>query len=324
MGGLQGPVIIYVPAYPINLTPLWVALDRGFFREEGLDVRVEEVFNPQGEHPRFRWRREGTIVFSSPAGSGPFRAVLEKRDRSDLEINVISVANRTAHVMVVRPEIKDHVALRGRRIGADFKGGSGIDAKIALRHFGVDPSELTWVDSRGKPPDTERYRLGLFERGELDAVCCDPPHWNDAVAMGGHRLTSARDLLVLPEAGIGTTADVIEQRPEVVSGVVRAVVRGAEFARLNREETLDCITRHNTRVTRNVAAALWIETHNDWVPLTEIGPYQKKVEIYTREWDLPPRPVHAYYTFSFLKDALRDLRLLRTWDPALDATSDGA
>ena len=77
-----------------------------------------------------------------------------------------------------------------------------MDARIVLRHFGVDPrTEVTFVDSRGQPPDTERYRLALFEKGELDAVCCDPPHWNIAVNMGGRRLTSARDLFVLPEAG---------------------------------------------------------------------------------------------------------------------------
>jgi ABC-type nitrate/sulfonate/bicarbonate transport system substrate-binding protein len=319
VGTVRAPVVVFVPAFPINLTPLWVALDKGFFREEGLEVEVAAVFRAPGEHPRFQWRREGRLVFASPCGSGPFRSILEGRDRSDQEINVLSVARHTAHVLVVRPEIADHAALRGRRIGADFKGGSGIDAKIALRHFGVDPAELTWVDSRGQPPDTERYRLALFDRGELDAVCCDPPHWNEAVAMGGRRLTSARDLLELPEAGIGTSPEVIERHPDVVRGMVRAVLRGVEFARQNREETLDCVLRHDPRMTRERAAEVWTICHDDWVPPTTPGPYERKVEIYTREWNLPPRPIHAYYNFTFLKEAMHDLRLLRSWDPALDA-----
>ncbi len=138
-------------------------------------------------------------------------------------------------------EHRRSVQLKGKRLGADRKGGSSIDATIVLRHFGVDPDDVTWVDSRGKPPDTERYRLSLFEKGELDAVCCDPPHWNIAVRMGGRRLTSARDLYALPEAGLSTTIDVIEEKPELVLAMVRATLRGAEFARLNRKETIDCI-----------------------------------------------------------------------------------
>lgn len=114
-----------------------------------------------------------------------FRSVREKRGPEDTDINVISIADCTAHVFVAQPNIEDPSQLKGKRLGADRKGGSSIDATIVLRHFGVDPDDVTWVDSRGKPPDTERYRLSLFEKGELDAVCCDPPHWNIAVRMGG-------------------------------------------------------------------------------------------------------------------------------------------
>ena len=86
-----------------------------------------------------------------------------------------------------KPYVKDVVDLKGRKIAGDLKGGSSMDAKMVMRHFGVDPEkDVTWIDSRGKPPNTERFRLALFEKGEVDAVCCDPPHWNIAVQMGGH------------------------------------------------------------------------------------------------------------------------------------------
>jgi hypothetical protein len=248
-----------------------------------------------------------------------FRSVREKRGPEDTDINVISIANCTAHVFVAQPDIEDPRDLKGKRLGADRKGGSSIDATIVLRHFGVDPDDVTWVDSRGKPPDTERYRLALFEKGELDAVCCDPPHWNIAVRMGGHRLTSARDLYALPEAGLSTTIDVIEQRPELVLAMVRATLRGAEFARLNRNETIDCILRHQIHVSHELAEIAWDEDHNDWGPVLDMSAYERKVEIYTREWNLPDYPVAKYYRFDFLKQALRELKLLRSWDPALDA-----
>lgn len=321
MGAWQEKIIIFGPAFPLNLTPIWVAYDKGFFREEGLDVELRPLPGvPDNQHPRFQWRRQGYLVFQSPAGSPPFRSVRENRPPEDAEINVVSLANRTAHVFVARPEIEDPSQLRGKRLGADNKGGSSMDAKLVLRHFGLDPDrDLTWVDSRGKPPDTERYRLELFRKGEIDAVCCDPPHWNIAVQMGGRRLTSARDLYVLPEAGLSTSPLVIEQHPHVVKGMVRAALRGAEFARLNREETIDCILRHNTHINRELASLAWEEDHNDWGPVLDYAAYQRKVDLYTSEWRLPPRPVEAYYDFRFLKQALEELQLLRAWDPAMDA-----
>jgi ABC-type nitrate/sulfonate/bicarbonate transport system substrate-binding protein len=319
MTSFSEKVVIYGPAFPMNLTPLWVAHDKGFFREEGLDVSLVGVLGiPDSQHPRHQWRKDGKVVFASPGGSPMFRSVRENRAPEDADINVISIANCTAHVFVARPDIQDPSQLKGKRLGADRKGGSSVDAIIVLRHFGVDPDDVIWVDSRGKPPDTERYRLALFEKGELDAVCCDPPHWNIAVRMGGRRLTSARDLYPLPEAGLSTTIDVIEQKPELVLAMVRATLRGAEFARLNREETVDCILRHQTHVSREMAAIAWEQDHNDWGPVLDISAYERKVRIYTSEWNLPEHSVAKYYRFDFLKQALDELKLLRSWNPALD------
>lgn len=316
-------VVIFGPALPLNLAPIWVAYDKGFFREEGLDVELRPVQGiPDSQHPRFQWRREGKIVFQSPGGSPPFRSVLENRDPSDAEINVISIANRTAHVFVARSDIKDPSELKGKRLGGDLKGGSSIDAKVVLRHFNLDPErDVTWVDSRGKPPNTERYRLELFEKGELDAVCCDPPHWNLAVKMGGRKLTSCRDLFPLPEAGFSTSPVVIAEKPQVVKGMVRSILRGAEIARLSKEETLDSILRHNHFINREMGGIAWDEIHNEWGPVLDMESYRRKVEIYTREWKLPPKPVEAYYNFRFLKEALEELHLLRSWEPAMDVAA---
>ena len=77
---------------------MWVAHDKGFFKEEGLDVDLRPVQGiPDSQHPRHQWRKDGAIIFQSPGGSPPFRSVLENRDHIDGEVNVVSIANRTAH-----------------------------------------------------------------------------------------------------------------------------------------------------------------------------------------------------------------------------------
>ena len=159
-------IVVFGPALPLNIAPMWVAYDKGFFKEEGLDVDLRPVQGiPDSQHPRHQWRKDGAIIFQSPGGSPPFRSVLEKRDHIDGEVNVVSIAHRTAHVFVAKPYIKDVPDLKGKKIAGDLKGGSSMDAKMVMRHFGVDPDkDVTWIDSRGKPPNTERFRLGLLDR----------------------------------------------------------------------------------------------------------------------------------------------------------------
>jgi NitT/TauT family transport system substrate-binding protein len=317
---LNEKIVVFGPALPLNLAPMWVAYDKGFFKDEGLDVDLRPVQGiPDSQHPRHQWRKDGAIIFQSPGGSPPFRSVLENRDQIDGEVNVVSIANRTAHVFVAKPYVKDIPDLKGKKIAGDLKGGSSMDAKVVLRHYGLDPEkDLTWIDSRGQPPNTERFRLALFDKGEVDAVCCDPPHWNIAVQMGGHALTSCRDLFAIPEAGFSTSPAVIAEKPVVVKRMVRAILRGTAVARVSKEETLDSILRHNHYITRELATLAYDEVHKEWGPVLDYEAYQRKVDFYTSEWKLPKKPVSDYYNFKYLKQALDELGMLRSWDPRMD------
>jgi len=126
----------------------------------------------------------------------------------------------------------------------------------------------------------------------------------------------------LPEAGISTSPIVIDEKPELVKKMVRCILRGSELARLNKEEALDSILRHNPHINREMASIAWDEVHTEWGPVLEMEAYRRKVDIYTREWNLPTKPVAAYYNFRFLKEALEELGLLRSWDSAMDSAAN--
>jgi hypothetical protein len=51
--------------------------------------------------------------------------------------------------------------------------------------------------------------------------------------------------------------------------------------------------------------------------------YQRKVDIYISEWNLPKKPVRAYYKLKYFKEALDELSVLYSWDPKMDL-KDGA
>src|SRR5262247_3347212 len=110
----------------------------------------------------------------------------------------------------------------------------------------------------------------------------------------------------------------IAEKPFVVKGMVRAILRGTAVARVSKEETLDSILRHNHYITRELATLAYDEVHKEWGPVLDFDAYQRKVDIYTSEWNLPKKPVSDYYNFKYLKEALEELGMLRSWDPKMD------
>ena len=156
MTSFSEKVVIYGPAFPMNLTPLWVAHDKGFFREEGLDVTLEAVLGiPDAQHPRHQWRKEGKIVFASPGGSPMFRSVREKRGPEDSDINVISIANYTAHIFVAQPHIEDPSQLKGadnRTFPGRYHNDLRVDADIVAMYRGfLESDERTAFTRPGSP-----------------------------------------------------------------------------------------------------------------------------------------------------------------------------
>jgi hypothetical protein len=53
-------------------------------------------------------------------------------------------------------------------------------------------------------------------------------------------------------------------------------------------------------------------------PVLYFDAYQRKVDFYTKEWNLPEKPVSDYYNFKYPKEALDELDMLGSWDSKMD------
>ncbi|MBI2985161.1 MAG: ABC transporter substrate-binding protein [Deltaproteobacteria bacterium] len=304
-------IVMTAPAFTMNVCAHWVAMDKGFFQEEG--IKVNFVFTDIPFHMSTGWETKfpNQPVFQAPGGSPPFNTHREGKTQLT---NVISIQDHPGHHLLSRPGITEGAGLKGKKLIASLRGASYIDARIALRHYGVDPDkDVVWTASEEVPPDTERSRIDALARGEVDGVSAGPPHWVMAIKMGCTKLISARDLVQWPDDGLVTTRDVIEKHPDVCKAVVRALMRGTEFVRMNKEETLDVFLRHNTFVDRDTAAACYDVIHNDWCVCTDMSLYRKKIEYYCKEYGLEPKPFDSYYEMRFVREALEELKLLRSW-----------
>ena len=297
-------ITIIAPAFTMTAAPHWTALDKGFFQEEGIKVNLRYNFGHA-----FKWQGDipGEIVFDAPGGGAAFIGRMEGREM----INIIATQDKAPHVMIARPEIKSVGDLKGKRIMAGVRGPSFIDARFVLRQYGLDPEKdiAAWVASEDKPPDTERSRIESLRAGDVDAVCSGAPHWYMAVKMGFTRLPSARDFASWPMGGLATQKKVVKEHPDIIKRVVRALIKGTEFVRLNREETLDIIARNCIYVDRDTISGCYDEIRDQYYVTTDEVLYQKAVEVFSREYGIAPLPIETYYDLTFVREALIELRL---------------
>src|ERR1051325_6849906 len=81
-------IVVFGPALPMNLAPMWVAHDKGFFREEGLDVDLRPVQGiPEANMPGIaqRGRNHFSVAGRIPAvsfGAGKTRCHRTARSTS--------------------------------------------------------------------------------------------------------------------------------------------------------------------------------------------------------------------------------------------------
>jgi len=148
--------------------PLALGIERGFFRDEGLDLALKVVFGG----PEIAAAYDSGLLAIGELGSPPALTALAKGAR--FKIVASGIRRRALQYFVARPGIDDWLALRGKRVGALSRGSCSYwFGRLVLGANGVDPDrdvELIGLN--------ERYPrvVDLFEADELAAAVLSEPN----------------------------------------------------------------------------------------------------------------------------------------------------
>ncbi len=211
---------------------LWVALEKGYFQEEGVDVEISGIFRAGPE-----------LMNAFTAGALDMAYVGEAPA-------TFSVANKTADVSVVAQVNTEGSALvvaKGQSgIGkvSDLEGKTvGVPGhatvqdflvRKALREAGVDSSRVNLLII--KPPEM----IGALRTDQIDAfIAWEPYPSKAAVENVGRNLASSRDIWAgHPCCVLVSDSKFLKSRPDKVEKVVRAHVRATTFIKENPEEAV--------------------------------------------------------------------------------------
>jgi NitT/TauT family transport system substrate-binding protein len=226
-------VILVVPnPSAILIQPVATAIDQGFFADEGLSVRVEAV---NGSGPLIQALAAGQAQIANP-GAGTFLAARQ----NGLEAKWIYRLNPNSSFSIVvldSTEFKAPADLKGKIIGVGTADGAETSfARSIFDEIGlVENEDYTFLEV-----GEGGQAVAAFLRGDIDAYAAAT---NDAAIINTRGMT-LRNLT--PEKfrsffgnGLVVLDSLIEEKPELVEGFGKALVRGADFA--SRPENIDAV-----------------------------------------------------------------------------------
>lgn len=206
--------------------PYFVAKERGFFREEGLEVELIIMQAIQ----TIQATLGNSTQFASATGSAVSAAV------SGAEIKVIlAVTDQPSFDLIVQPGITSVQQLRGKKIGT---GGVGSLAEILARRILIAnkvPLEDVVILATG--PSHVTYTA--LKAKVIDAAPLQMPLTFTAQDEGFTKLVSAADVYRSVQGGLATTKTLLQEQPELVTKVVRAMLRAVRLIKSDRKYAVD-------------------------------------------------------------------------------------
>jgi len=239
----------------MNMSDHYVALDGGYYADEGLDVELVGHF----------WGSLAPLDSGEMLISSNTPKILEAMLLDGEPYKFVLITRREApHYIISRPEVKTAADLKGKTV---WGAGEG-----AVNYY----MTLEWLRENGLEPHKDVRLISFSERDErffegptpawantsarysADAIMTGPPEslWLTETA-GYHLLADLCELY--PDKmihGLAAHEDVLARQPDLIRKVVRAHVRAAKTIQEDRLTTTT-VWRKRWGLNQAVADRLW-------------------------------------------------------------------
>lgn len=224
-------VRLALPAKSMGYLPLFVAIHRGFFKDDGIDVETSMML-PQLAHNALL---SGDIDYHGVADSA-----LRLAARGAPIKTIFFGAARPNYFLIAKPQFKSIQELRGKYIGiVRFGDTIELATRIAFSREGMDAQRDAVLIMIG----LSSTRLAALSAGSVDATIAIPPD-NVLLRQKGFReLLFLGDAIEFPSNGFSTTERQLNEKRELTKRLLRGLYRGLTFARERPEETVQILER---------------------------------------------------------------------------------
>jgi NitT/TauT family transport system substrate-binding protein len=214
----------------IGMVPLEFAVNRGYFKKQGLDVQLITV------------RQSDVIIAATVGGELNFMDIIPTAILASvrgLPIRTIAVVlKRAPYVLIGQPNVRSPGELKGKRIGVSSVGGmSAYLVREIITRNGLNPDrDVTFLAIGG----TSARTAALFG-GTIDAALVVAPENYALERKGYRRLLMASDYVNYPLSGVAASADFLAKNKTIAISFLKGLMEGAKFTRENKSESLSFI-----------------------------------------------------------------------------------
>lgn len=291
------PVRGAFPSPSIQILPLMVAAERGFFQREGLDLELVFV---RGASTAVQALLANQIHFIFSIGP-QMPAVWEGNDIMLLAQQV----GRPTFSLVVTPDIQKIADLKGKKLGVTFGGSTAAGTKALLELNKIHPDkDVEYISLPGNEP-----KIAALKQGIISGALLAPPADYLAMKSGMKRLVSLADVFKdTAFTGLAATSRTIRENPQMVKRMVRAIVRAVIHTRNNSEDAL-LVSMKRLGLERDAAQDAYQMIREALVPI----PTEKGVELMA-QWQAialnmkPKRKPSEYMDLRFANEVMAELR----------------
>jgi NitT/TauT family transport system substrate-binding protein len=225
-------VFVGNPGKSLNFFHFDLAIEKGFFRELGLDVKLLNTKCDIAVTALLTGDLQATGCVGS---ASRFIASQNVPVRT-----VIWLFKKPTFYVVARPEIKSAADIKGKTVGiSSFGSDTDLSMKIFARSGKLDPEK----DIKRIVAGATSTRLQGLKAGSIDVTTLSPPFNVYAEQMGLRVLAYVGDFLEFPQSGFTVSDATLKSKRDVIKRLLRGTLRGLQFTLKNAAETARFIAK---------------------------------------------------------------------------------
>jgi ABC-type nitrate/sulfonate/bicarbonate transport system substrate-binding protein len=282
---------ISAPSKSLSWFPVHLTREKGFYRAEGLDVDYV-IMRPQ---IAMQALIAGDVGYTTALGS-----TLRAAYRNVPVRVVMTIADKPLFALIARPGINSVEELKGRLLGvSSFGASTDTYARALLRRFKLVPNQDVKILALGGGT----ARIAAMETGAVDAALIEAPYNVMLERKGFRKILFVGDLIPSPLAGFGTRLEKIQNQPDEIQRLVRATLRGIQYAKGNKQDTVRSIMKWS-EMDQSLAEGSYDMAASGWSNTGAATPQGIQIvleEIRTElKLDAAPAPARAF-DWSFVQ-----------------------
>ena len=232
--------------------PIMLAVDKGYFKEVGIDVEVKSV---PSSADRVRAVTAGSVAFSN---LGRIAVISEMANDNKSFYFFANVDDSPGNEGCwARPGFASFKDLKGKKVAANTS--AQITMNGLLENEGMAEKDVQFVNLPGGE------MAGAIARGDVDAACVWEPLFTNVknAAPGGKLLGTDMDTPNYKKFGTMASPDImiisrklVDEQPAVAGKLVSAIFKGVKYTNENPEDTAKVVAHYFRKDPAEVLAAM--------------------------------------------------------------------